>query len=199
MNSDNEVKTLPLFPLGVFLFPNEVKTLHIFEEKYRNLFQDLEEKENLFGIPFVMNGQLMDCGCIVRLEKILNRYITGESDVLIKCGGYFRTNSYFNEHQERLYPFGDVELFELKNIYASKKLLGLFADYSKDILKTSFSGKTIFSIASNLNMMDWEKFDLCNEADESKIDNRLSNIIKIKTELANQLTQLGENTYPFYN
>ena len=35
--------TLPLFPLGVFLFPGEKTGLHIFEPRYRQLVSELEE------------------------------------------------------------------------------------------------------------------------------------------------------------
>ena len=44
--------TIPMFPLNMVLLPGETKTLHIFEERYKQLVRDCLDNEAHFGIPF---------------------------------------------------------------------------------------------------------------------------------------------------
>ena len=36
--------TIPMFPLGIMLLPGATKTLHIFEEKYKQIILDEDRK-----------------------------------------------------------------------------------------------------------------------------------------------------------
>ncbi|HYP00414.1 MAG TPA: LON peptidase substrate-binding domain-containing protein [Pyrinomonadaceae bacterium] len=46
------VRELPLFPLPVVLFPGVPMPLHIFEERYRRMFADVQAGNNLFGLSY---------------------------------------------------------------------------------------------------------------------------------------------------
>jgi ATP-dependent Lon protease len=46
------VKELPIFPLGVVLFPGVPLPLHIFEPRYRQLLADIRVSNNLFGVSY---------------------------------------------------------------------------------------------------------------------------------------------------
>mgnify|MGYP000665651429 CR=1 FL=1 len=41
--------TIPMFPLNMVLLPGETKTLHIFEERYKQLISDCLENDAHFG------------------------------------------------------------------------------------------------------------------------------------------------------
>jgi Lon protease-like protein len=41
---------LPLFPLGVVLFPGVLLPLHIFEPRYRRLIEDIVAGDRRFGL-----------------------------------------------------------------------------------------------------------------------------------------------------
>ena len=59
--SSSEV--FPLFPLSIFPVPGQQTGLHIFEARYRLLFEQLESMELVeFGIPFSLNGKLSGYG-----------------------------------------------------------------------------------------------------------------------------------------
>ena len=47
---------IPLFPLGVVLFPHMPLPLHIFEERYRQMMRDCEEQGTGFGIVAIREG-----------------------------------------------------------------------------------------------------------------------------------------------
>jgi len=46
------VEELPLFPLPVVLFPGVPMPLHIFEDRYRQMFADVQAGNNLFGLSY---------------------------------------------------------------------------------------------------------------------------------------------------
>ena len=46
------VSELPLFPLAVVLFPGVPLPLHIFEPRYRQMLEDIQAGDNLFGLSY---------------------------------------------------------------------------------------------------------------------------------------------------
>lgn len=46
------VRDLPIFPLSVVLFPGVPLPLHIFEQRYRQMLNDIQVSNNLFGISY---------------------------------------------------------------------------------------------------------------------------------------------------
>jgi Lon protease-like protein len=50
---------LPLFPLGLVLLPGLLLPLHVFEQRYRDLVQDLlalPEEQRRFGVVAIRSG-----------------------------------------------------------------------------------------------------------------------------------------------
>lgn len=47
---------LPIFPLHLVLFPNEVTGLHIFEPRYRQMLKDVLAGDRTFGIVLIRSG-----------------------------------------------------------------------------------------------------------------------------------------------
>ncbi len=46
------VRNLPIFPLSIVLFPGVPLPLHIFEQRYRQMLNDIRVSNNLFGISY---------------------------------------------------------------------------------------------------------------------------------------------------
>ena len=84
----------PLFPLELVVFPFEELNLHIFEPRYRQLINDCEKHEALFGIPTFRKGQALDYGSLVKLVKIEKKYPDGRMDIRTKGVQTFRAVSY---------------------------------------------------------------------------------------------------------
>ena len=53
---DDDLVTLPLFPLSVVLFPGMVLPLHIFEERYKAMIGDCIDREEPFGVVLINEG-----------------------------------------------------------------------------------------------------------------------------------------------
>ena len=52
MDKVRGVHELPIFPLPVVLFPGMPMPLHIFEERYRKMLDDIRAGDNLFGLSY---------------------------------------------------------------------------------------------------------------------------------------------------
>jgi uncharacterized protein len=50
------MRSLPMFPLGTVLMPHMVLPLHIFEPRYRTMFQDLIDGDREFGVVQITRG-----------------------------------------------------------------------------------------------------------------------------------------------
>jgi Lon protease-like protein len=82
--SGQKSQTLPLFPLGVVLYPNMLLPLNIFEERYRQLVRDLlaGPEPRRFGVIAIRKGRetgidgingmqsLYEIGCTATLRRV---------------------------------------------------------------------------------------------------------------------------------
>jgi Lon protease-like protein len=56
------MKTIPLFPLNLVVFPNSRYPLHIFEERYKKMINDCLTDETGFGIVAPSGKELSKIG-----------------------------------------------------------------------------------------------------------------------------------------
>ena len=67
----NQEKTIPLFPLGLVLFPGMPLPLHIFEERYKLMVRECMDEDKEFGVVLFNGKDIRDFGCTAKIEKIL--------------------------------------------------------------------------------------------------------------------------------
>ena len=75
---------IPLFPLQLVVFPGSKYPLHIFESRYQTLIRESIKKNTGFGIVLKFNYRISDVCTYVKVSKVLKRYITGESDIVVE-------------------------------------------------------------------------------------------------------------------
>ncbi|HVF06772.1 MAG TPA: LON peptidase substrate-binding domain-containing protein [Frankiaceae bacterium] len=91
---------LPLFPLNTVLFPGVALPLHVFEQRYRILFDELTAQDGpkRFGVVAIRQGLevgetemplLHEVGCVAELRHA-TRYDDGRYDVVATGGPRFR-------------------------------------------------------------------------------------------------------------
>jgi uncharacterized protein len=108
---------LPLFPLGAVLYPGMLLPLHIFEERYRQLVQDLLElpEPRRFGVIAIRKGRetgidgvhsLYPIGCTATLRRV-ERLEDGGFDLVTVGTERFRLNAL---DEPLPYLQGEVEL-----------------------------------------------------------------------------------------
>ncbi len=102
-------KLLPLFPLQLVVFPGSAIPLHIFEERYKRMVGEAEASGTEFGIVLARDEGIVDTGCTVFVESVLNRYDDGRLDIMTRGSRRFVITSV---NQELDYLRGTVDYFE---------------------------------------------------------------------------------------
>ena len=102
---------LSIFPLpGAVLFPGLQLPLHIFEPRYRQLFEELDRGEvGSFVIVPYLDGRLRAIGTELELVEVSQRYESGELDVQARGLGPVRILGYDDPLGDKLYAGGPVE------------------------------------------------------------------------------------------
>jgi Lon protease-like protein len=72
---------IPVFPLGIVVFPGETVNLHIFEPRYKQLINECYSDGKPFGIPTVIDNKLNEMGTLVRITEIVKVHDNGELDI----------------------------------------------------------------------------------------------------------------------
>ena len=77
---------IPIFPLGLVVYPGEDVNLHIFEPRYKQLIKECHETKKAFGIPAVVDNKLQENGTLVNVMEMSKVYENGEMDIKNKRG-----------------------------------------------------------------------------------------------------------------
>jgi Lon protease-like protein len=72
---------IPVFPLGIVVYPGEIVNLHIFEPRYKQLVSECHSEGKPFGIPTVIDNRLNEMGTLVRITELVKQYENGEMDI----------------------------------------------------------------------------------------------------------------------
>ena len=103
------VRDFPLFPLQIVALPTELIPLHIFEERYKDMFARCLESEEEFGIVWVADDGLRPIGCACEVVDVLETFDDGRINLVARGTRPFR----IRERVEHLpYPAGTVEFLE---------------------------------------------------------------------------------------
>jgi hypothetical protein len=94
---------IPIFPLGLVVFPGEQLNLHIFEPRYKQLIQECKAADKPFGIPAVINNAMPEMGTLVRIKEISQQYENGEMDIKTEGLAVFKILELVKEIPEKLY------------------------------------------------------------------------------------------------
>lgn len=101
------VPSLPIFPLGVVLYPQERLPLHIFEPKYREMVKVCLEEDRPFGVLLFDEGEMAEIGCTAQIINVVTRYDDGRMDILVEGRRRFRL---LEVHSERPYMTAVIEM-----------------------------------------------------------------------------------------
>lgn len=101
------IDSLPLFPLGLVLYPDEQLPLHIFEERYKDLTHYCLDHEVAFGIVLAEDGRIADVGTTARIERVVTEYDDGRMDIVVEGEKRFRI---VEVHDDKSYYTADVDL-----------------------------------------------------------------------------------------
>jgi Lon protease-like protein len=136
---------IPVFPLGIVVYPGEHVNLHIFEPRYKQLVGECHKEGKPFGIPTVIDNKLNEMGTLVKITELVKTYDNGEMDIRTEGLRVFRVLELIRSVPDKLfsgaivnYPEniegpGKQELMQ-KVIFAVRELHRLL-EISKDFHK----------------------------------------------------------------
>jgi Lon protease-like protein len=100
-----KTETLPLFPLGLVLFPGMLLPLHIFEERYKLMIAECLEQKKNFGIVYYNGEKFCNIGCSARVNRVIQKYDDGRMDILTEGMQRFQV-----ENTSSLRPYLEAEV-----------------------------------------------------------------------------------------
>ncbi len=90
-------ESLPLFPLGVVLFPGMPLPLHIFEERYKLLIGECLENDTVFGIVYYTGENLHRVGCTAAIRQVFKKFEDGRMNILVEGRDRFMVHRIVSE------------------------------------------------------------------------------------------------------
>ncbi|MEM1128675.1 MAG: LON peptidase substrate-binding domain-containing protein [Bacteroidota bacterium] len=75
---------LPIFPLGLVLYPHIKVPLHIFEERYKAMIAYCREADSPFGLVLFNEGRMEQVGSTARVVRIIEEYDDGRLDIIVQ-------------------------------------------------------------------------------------------------------------------
>ncbi len=94
---------IPIFPLGIVVYPGENLNLHIFEPRYKQLIHECHTGKKPFGIPTVIEDRLQDYGSLVQVSEMTQVHENGEMDIRTTGLKVFRILEVIKTVPDKLY------------------------------------------------------------------------------------------------
>ena len=157
--------TIPMFPLNIVLLPGETKTLHIFEERYKQLVADCIDNEAHFGIPFVHQKIMGNCGIEVKITNVIKRFENGEMDIAIEGVRVFKIIEFSEVLHPKLYGAALVQhedYYETKPSHPLQELIkdSMWVSQQNTIPIDAFDNADLYSVARLVDLSSAEKYEL---------------------------------------
>jgi len=198
------MQILPLFPLGLVVYPGEKLNLHIFEPRYQELIKDCHQTGINFGITAFVNKTVMTIGTEMSLLTIDKTYPSGESDISVVGNKKFQIIDFFREAPGKKYAaakinwlednyLGNVVLFQslLEKIKLLHDLLHVQKDFPKDHL--GFSYKIAHYLGLSL-LQEYQLLELETENDRLEYLNKhIDTVLPIAQEIENLKSRVKMN------
>ena len=100
------IRSLPLFPLDLVLYPHQRLQMYIVEKRYQEVAERCAERKEAFGIVYSRESKIAQIGSLAWIRHIVARDEKGTMNVFVHGGDRFRIlNLYHNEG----YLTADVE------------------------------------------------------------------------------------------
>lgn len=191
---------IPIFPLGIVVYPGENLNLHIFEPQYKQLIQECHSGQKPFGIPTVIEERLQDFGSLMQITEITKVHDNGEMDIKTKGAKVFRILEVIKEVPDKLYSGaivnypdnqeqGDPEL--MRRVVNSIRELYKLLKVSKEFKKADFELKC-YDVAHDIGLSLEEEYELLRLMEERQRQEYLKRHLTKVIPLVAEMEQLKE-------
>ncbi|HET6995776.1 MAG TPA: LON peptidase substrate-binding domain-containing protein [Chitinophagaceae bacterium] len=165
---------IPIFPLGIVVYPEENLNLHIFEPRYKQLITECSEQKKSFGIPTVLENKMQDFGSLVSIIEISKVHDNGEMDIKTRGEKVFRILEVIKNVPDKLYSGAIVnypDTFERGNIELMRKVMAGIRDLHRLLKVTKEFNKPdeeirCYEVAHHIGLSLEEEYELLGLLDE---------------------------------
>ena len=177
---------IPIFPLGIVVYPGENVNLHIFEPRYKQLVTESFAENKPFGIAAVIEQRLQDFGTLVKISEIAEIMENGEMDIRTEGIKVFRILEVIKEVPDKLYSGaivnypenfkeGNQEMMRMviKSIRQLHKLLKVHKDFKKKDPELN-----AYDVAHHIGLSIEEEYELLGLLDERQRQEYLKRHLK---------------------
>lgn len=196
---------IPIFPLGLVVYPGEPLNLHIFEPRYKQLISECFEQKKPFGIPAVVDNHMQDYGTLVEITELTKAYDNGEMDIKTRGIQVFRILEVIKSVPEKLYSGaivnypdnsdqGNIDL--MRKVMVGIRELHRLLNVNKDFPKSDEDLKT-YDVAHHIGLSLKEEYEILNLTDElhrqEYLKRHLAKVIPMVAEMENLKEKIRMN------
>lgn len=191
---------IPIFPLGIVVYPGENLNLHIFEPRYKQLISECHAAKKPFGIPTVIGNKMKDHGSLVEITELTTVFDNGEMDIKTKGLRTFRILEVIREVPDKLYSGAIVnypDTYEQGNPELMRKVMKGIRDLhqllkvEKDFKKEDGELKA-YDVAHHIGMSLDEEYELLGLTDERQRQEYLKRFLAKVIPMVAGMEQLKE-------
>ena len=165
---------IPIFPLGIVVYPGESLNLHIFEPRYKQLITECKASGKSFGIPTMIDDRVQDYGSLMDVKEITKTYDNGEMDIKTEGVKVFRILETLKIVPDKLYSGAIVNYPDnyeegnpeiMQKIVVSIRELHKLLHVSKDFKKIDAELRS-YDVAHHVGFSIQEEYELLGLLDE---------------------------------
>lgn len=144
---------IPIFPLGIVVYPGEHLNLHIFEPRYKELVNECFTDKKPFGIPTIIENRLQDYGTVVTVTEITTVHDNGEMDIKTEGNSVFRILEVIKEIPDKLYS-GAIVNYPVNHEHGSAEMMRKVVNSIRQLYKLLKVNKEFKKKDEELNSYD---------------------------------------------
>ena len=191
---------IPIFPLGIVVYPGENLNLHIFEPRYKQLISECHSAKKPFGIPTVIDNKVQDYGSLVEILEISEVHENGEMDIKTKGVRVFRILEVIKDVPDKLYSGAIVNYPEthehgkpelMRKVMSSIRELHQLLKVDKEFKKEDGKLKA-YDVAHHIGMSLEEEYELLGLLDEKQRQEYLKRFLAKVLPMVAGMEQLKE-------
>ena len=196
---------IPIFPLGVVVYPGEQLNLHIFEPRYKQLINECYTAKKSFGIPTIIENRLQDYGTVVHIKEITTVHENGEMDIKTQGDQVFRILEVIKEIPDKLYS-GAIVNYPVNHEHGSAEIMRRVVNSIKELhkllkVKKDFKKKdeelNTYDLAHHIGLSLEEEYEflaLMHERQRQEyLKRHLTKVIPLVAEMENLKKKVKQN------
>lgn len=191
---------IPIFPLGIVVYPGESLHLHIFEPRYKQLISECYQAKKPFGVPTVIDNKMRDYGSLVEITELSKVHDNGEMDIKTSGVKVFRVLEVIKEIPDKLYSGAIVnypDTFEEGNPELMRKVMKGIRDLHQLLkvtkeFKQEDAGVKCYDVAHHIGLSLEEEYELLGLMDERQRQEYLKRHLTKVIPMIAEMEQLKE-------